>query len=877
MTPPDDWERIRALFQRALETPVPHRAALLADACDGNETIRREVESLLAAHDAAKGFLENPAYRVEDDVSDAAPALRSGDRIGNFNVLGALGRGGMGEVYRARDANLGREVAIKLLPRAFAADPQRLARFERESRVLASLNHRHIAAIHSVEQVDDVRFLVLELVEGPTLADRLALGPLPSSEALGLTRELASALEAAHARAIVHRDLKPANIKITPESGIKLLDFGLARQSQIENLEGSVLTVECPAGVETFEGAILGTVGYMSPEQASGRPVDFRSDQFALGLVLYEMLAGRRAFVRSTAVETLSAIIREEPVPLSSLCPGIPEGVERVIARCLAKRPEDRFESTRELVVALELLATAPAPALSARPLPLADVRLDLTPLRRLRLPRVLAAVIAVVLIVTLGLIAWSLRWTAPAAIDSVAVLPFENRSQDPDFEYLGDELTESLIDQLSRLPSLTVMGRATVFPYQGTTDAQHVGRTLRVGAVLTGTVSRRAGQLVISAELIETATGARLWGETYDRAFSELLRVQDSIAAEIADRLRLRLSLHEARALGGHGTTDAEAYDLFLKARHLLMNDTEEDDRQAQRLYQQALDRDPNFVDARLGLASTYVRSAGNGYVHPAQAWARADEEIQKVLKLEPGNVGARASLATRRFMRDWDWADAEREFRELSDNPALLVNNRYHPATLFFWIRGRPDEAVSLMDRALRLDPGNLESRIMMGGLLAQAGRIDDAIRYYMAITEIAPSDPRPLFGLAEVYKRRGNIEGAIETLRKAYELSGEEHAARALAGARTEEEYEAAELAVARHRLEDYEALAKERYVSPLDLARLYAQVGQREQAFSYLDAALAEPAPALAFLKVDHAWDGIRDDARFAAVVRRIGIP
>jgi tetratricopeptide (TPR) repeat protein len=429
----------------------------------------------------------------------------------------------------------------------------------------------------------------------------------------------------------------------------------------------------------------------------------------------------------------------------------------------------------------------------------------------------------------------------------------------------------------MSRVPSLKVMARATVFRFKGTGDPQEAGRKLGVGAVLTGTVSRRGSQLSIAAELMETSTGVRLWGEKYDRPLADLLRVQDSIAVAVSDGLRLRLSDQEKRALGRYGTGNPDAYELYLKARYSFLNDTEEGYVEARRLYLEALEKDPSFVEAHLGLAASYGAMAVSGFVPPAEAYARQDEEIRKVLDLDPGNLVARGSLAIRRFYLDWDWIGAERDFEELASDPRLLRGEQFRPIALYYWARGRTDESVALIERALRVDPGNLVLRNMMGNYLAQAGRLEEAIGYYRAALEAEPSDPRPLFGLAEVLKRQGDVKGAIETRRKAYELSGEEDGATALATARTEKDYENAEVAVARFRLAELEALAQERYVSPLDLARLYAQVGEREKAFASLQAAFEERSAGLVFLKVEQAWDRIRDDPRFAALVRRVGIP
>ncbi len=750
-------------------------------------------------------------------------ALQPGDRLGPYEILALLGVGGMGEVYRGRDTRLGRDVALKVISPKRLGDPDLRRRFELEARAASVLNHPSIVTIYDVGDTDGVAWIAMEWVEGRTLREALleADGPLPLRDALTIARQIAEGLAAAHAKGVVHRDLKPENVMLASDGRSKILDFGLARQTIVDSLEGSMSGIDTVAGLPsaaTFEGTVLGTVGYMSPEQASGRSVDFRSDQFAFGLIAYEMLAGRRAFSYPTAVETLSAVIREEPAPLSSLRTDVPRTLQDLIARCLAKRPENRFASTRELAAALESLGQRlSAASFEPTELEIAPPPAVLPPVARRMWPRRAALALGAALVLALAAAAWMRFHAATRSIDSLAVLPFENGSKDPDAEYLSDGLTENLIGQMSRVQSLKVMARATVFRFKGTADLQEAGRKLGVGAVLTGNVSRRGNQLSISAELIEISTGARLWGEKYDRPFADLLHVQDSIAMNVTDGLRLRLSGQEKRALSGHGTENVEAYELSLKGRSFFVRETEEAYLEARRFYLKAVEKDPKFAEAHLG------------------------------------------------------------EFQVLSNDPQVLLGEQFRPIALSFWARGKVEEAVALMERALRVDPGNVATKINLGDFLAQAGRLQEAIGYYKAAVAAESSDPRPLFGLAEVLKRLGDARGAIDTLRKAYELSGEEAGAKALAAARTEKDYENAEVAVARLRLGDLETLAKERYVSPLDLARLQAQVGDRKKAFTSLEAAFAERSPGLVYLKVDRAWDRIRDDPRFAALVRRVGIP
>jgi eukaryotic-like serine/threonine-protein kinase len=809
--------------------------------------------------------------------------LKPGDLLGPYRIEALLGMGGMGEVYRARDVRLGRDAALKVIAPKLLGEASLRRRFETEARAASALNHPSIVTIYDVGESAGVSWIAMEWVEGRTLRQMLSEAPMSLGRVVSIARQLAEGLAAAHAKGVVHRDLKPDNIMIVEDGRAKILDFGLARQTVAQATESSASKAEtfpALAGEATIEGAILGTVGYMSPEQASGRAVDFRSDQFAFGVLLYEMLAGRRAFARSSSIETLAAIMRDDPVPLTSIRAGIPESLQNLIAQCLAKVPEGRFASTREIAMALEGIAAGVSQVRVSSDEATATVVRDAGPVvpeSKGRAGRRTAVSIAAALALTLGVFAWTRFQDAPSSIESLAVLPFENATKDPNADYLGEGLTESLIDQMSRVSSLKVMARSTVARFKRTTDPQSVGRQLGVGAVLVGAISKRDGQLIIGVELVESSTGARLWGHTFDRPETNLLRVQDSIAVEIVDSMRLQLSPEQKQRFVKHGTDNPEAYELFLKARYLLQHDTEEDDLEARRLFEQAIEKDPEFVDAYDGVLMVYVRSAGNGYAPPREAWTQTAEYARKTLEIDPGHFGARTALAARHFFYDWDWALAEREVRALSADPRSLKGSSYHGPAMYFWATGRPQESVSVMERGLRVDSQNMESRVMLADFLAESGRTGEAISHYKAIIAAESADARALFGLAHAQRRSGDIAGAIDTLRGAYELTGEQVGVDQLASAHTEKDYVDAELAVARDRLLQLEKLALERYVSSLDMARLQAKIGDRERAFATLETALSARDAGLVFLKVDRAWDPIRDDARFAAIVKRVGIP
>jgi TolB-like protein/tRNA A-37 threonylcarbamoyl transferase component Bud32/tetratricopeptide (TPR) repeat protein len=797
-------------------------------------------------------------------------ALVAGDRLGPYTIECLLGSGGMGEVYRGVDPRLGRAVAIKVISQKLVGDEPSRRRFETEARAASALNHPAIVTIYDIGESDGMSWIAMELIEGRTLSDVVGDGPMPIRAAWAIARQLADGLAAAHAKGIVHRDLKPANIMLTTDGRVKVLDFGLARQQLSEEATAATVTAVAP----TMAGAILGTVGYMSPEQAASRSVDFRADQFSFGAVVYELLTGRRAFDRPSTVETLSAIIRDEPARLSSIRGGVSESFERVIDRCLAKQPAQRFDSTRELAVALDALTPESSGSAATT-----EVTFDRFGGQAATLSRRTLAVAAATLLIAAAIGAWV--WNRPAAstdvaISSVAVLPFEN-SADAGIDYVSDGITDGLIDHLSRAPSLKVMARGTVMRFKGRQDPQSVARALGVGAVATGSISRRGDQIVVSAELIHGTTGERLWGQTFDRPMAELMRVQDSIVVSIAEALRLRLSGEEKARLGGFGTANPEAYELFLKGRFLLQQDTEEGDMEARKLFIQATERDPNFLDAHLAVASTYARSTGSGYESPREAKASADAALAKAAAIDPTNISVRVAMTHRRFTETHDWAATEKAYRAIMNEPEILRTIQYHPIALFFSALGRPDEAAALVERALVVDPGNLESRAMLGNFLLQAGRLDEALRVYNAMAAEVPEDSRPLFGMAEVYRRRGEFARAGETRRKAHLLDDEEDQAAAFTKTSTEAEYTKAEVTAARARLELLQEYAKYRYVPPFDIAKLHAQVGNREEALAGLEAALEDEYVGLIMLKADPAWDSVRADPRFAAVVRRVGIP
>ena len=773
----------------------------------------------------------------------------------------------MGEVYRATDLKLGRDVALKVLAASIASDPQYLRRFEDEARSASVLNHPNIVTIYGVGEEGPVAFIAMELVHGRTVRELCGAGPHQLKGVLDIAVQLADALCAAHANGIVHRDLKPENVMVTADGLVKVLDFGLARRDVVPAHADQFVTQ-----ARTQVGAILGTVGYMSPEQAAGQTAGPASDQFSFGVIVYELLCGQRAFNRPTAVETMSAIIREQPVAMQSLNAGVTATLQAVVERCLAKDPAARYATTAELAAALRDIRDrwndAARPSLVAAP-----AAAGITRRRALWLGGAALAASAA------GAAAWRFR-PVSSGIRSLAVLPFANASADQDAEYLSDGITEDLIQRIGRVPSLQVMARSTVFNFKGkTSDPRDVGRQLGVTAILTGRVTRRATRVLISAELVEVASGAQLWSNTYDRAAVDVQAVQGEIARAIVDEgIRLRLTGPERRQLSRRPTEDAEAYELFLRARHLQNQETEDAYVKARDLLLAAVARDAKFSLAYVSLASTYQLMAIDGYERPSAAFPQAINYVERTMALDPDLPDAHASAADNAFFFLWDWAAAEREWdrsRELRGGE--LDPEQMMPYAFERWAVGRTDEAIDVSRRARLLDPVSPMFSVREADYRLYAGQIDAAIALYDKTIRDDAADPRAYFGLEEARRIQGRFDEALDARRRGMTAAGDDSLADVLASAKGEAGYREVVRTTARLQLRALRERAATAYVSPLDLARAHAQLGEADQAFPYFEAAFADRSPGLVFLKVDRAWEPIRADPRFAAAVRRVKLP
>jgi serine/threonine protein kinase/tetratricopeptide (TPR) repeat protein len=760
-------------------------------------------------------------------------ALATGSRIGAYEILAPLGAGGMGEVYRARDSRLEREVAVKVLPSRLLGDEGAQKRFAREARMLATLSHPNILSVYDFVTEGDQYCVVAELLEGETLRTRLSGGILQWRRATEIGISIAEGLAAAHAKGVIHRDLKPDNVFLTGDGRVKVLDFGLARSLPFASPDDDT----APTAVHlTQPGTVLGTVGYMSPEQARGAAADGRSDVFSLGCVLYEMVAGRAPFERETAAETIAAILKEEPPYLTGSGELVPAELERVLLHCLEKSAEQRFQTARDLAFALDALLKGSGAAQT----PFPGKRTG----RRSRL------------------------------IDTLAVLPFANATGDPDAEYLSDGITETLINSLSQLPKLRVTARTTVFRYKGRNlPPQMVGQDLGVRAVLTGTLAQRGDSLVMQVDLVDAADGAQLWGEQFNRQSAELFVMQEELAQRILEKLRLRLTGDEKKKVTKRHTQNVQAYQLYMKGRFYWNRRTPDGFRQAIEYFNQATLRDPEYALAHSGLADCFSLLSFYGALPPKVGYQRARAAAARALEIDDSLAEAHASLACGLLYHAWDGDGAERSFqRALALNPNYATARQWHAQMLM--AQGKLGLALDEIQRAQELDPLSFVISASLGMVLYASRRFDDAVREHRNTLELEPNFllARALLGMSLIEARRP--EDAVTELERARTASGGAALALGMLGhvyARVGQEPSA------RQMLAELEQRGQNAYVSPFRNALVCAGLRDTEQTLYWLGRAREERSDWLLFVGVTPGFDWLHADPRMDAFRRLLDTP
>lgn len=853
--PDDRWLRVERLYHEALQRSAAERQPWLAVQCGADDALRQTVEDLLRYDAEAERFLERSALEVTvASLARDARGRLQGTRLGDYEVLGFVGAGGMGEVYRARDVRLHREVALKVFEEVAASDAIR--RFEAEARAASALNHPNIVTIYGVGEAMDTAYIAMELVQGRTVRELISdcAGPMP--QAVDIAWQLAEAMAAAHACGIVHRDLKPENVMVSSDGRVKVLDFGIARLQHDWYAEENPDDLATPGAAAK---ALVGTAGYMSPEQARGRAVGPASDQFSFGVICYEMFTGRHPFSRETRTATLDAIADEPPVPLE--LSGALKPLANLVERCLAKDPADRYESSADLALAFRRGKD--------------DLEGGREP-RGMTRRKVLWFGAGAAAAAMAGAAGWRV-WTGVTAKRSLVVLPFANPAADEPAEYLCDGIAETLIRQLSTLPSVSVFPRATAFTFKDASiDPASIGRQLGADAILSGVVMRRGGRVLISAEFIDAASGKRSWGRDFQRPLADVLALQVEVAeAIIREGLHLALTGADRRRLSRFLPADSQAYDLFLLAVHHLRLATEDDYLSARELLTRAVVHDTRFALAFVTLASTYSVMAVDGYAAPAPSWPQAERHVARALELDPALPDAHAEAAASAFFYRWNWKEAERSWDIALRSPRGEVQSELLTAcALQRWAAGQPDAALEIARAARQIDPLSVQAAIREADLLAALGRLDEAADLYARLIHDMPADPRAYFGLAEARRTQGRFEDALEIRRQAHATAGDDSLEPTFARVRGAAGYTEIVHATARGQLAQLSLRQDEGgYVSPLDFARAFAQLDDPDRAMAYLDAAIEERAAGVMLLGVDPVWHTVRSDVRFQDALAR----
>jgi serine/threonine protein kinase/tetratricopeptide (TPR) repeat protein len=859
---PERWRQIDQVFQSALECAPDDRAAFINEACGDDEFLRREVEALLAADGIGGSFIESPAYEMAAPLiaGEEAPSLL-GKNVGHYHIISLIGSGGMGVVYRARDVKLDRIVALKTLPAEFAVDQERMHRFIREAKSASALNHPNVAHIYEIGEAEGVNFIAMEYVEGQSLTTKIEGRPLDFHEIVEIGGQIADALDEAHSKGITHRDIKPANAVLTSRGQVKVLDFGLAKIDKPESVGSEISTLTL-----TSPGLVLGTAPYMSPEQALGREVDHRSDLFSLGVVLYEMTTGRTPFAGANITVTLDRILHSEPEAMARFNYNTPAELERIVRKCLEKERECRYQSARELLVDLNNLKRENRSS--------AANKVQLSPRHGSRRAALIA--LAATLLASGGFSLYALLPTAKlngSEVNTLVVLPFNPLTSESHDEALEIGMADTLINRLSGVRRLIVRPVSAVRRYAGVEhSAIAVGKEQQVDAVLESNFQRLGDRIRVTARLLRVADGTTIWAGKFDEQSTDLFAIQDGISEQVAQALSLRLTDAERGRLVKHDTKNKDAFLHYQKGRFFWNKRTAETIKKSVEYFNQAIEKDPDYALAYVGLADAYHALPIYGGSRFQDSFPKAKEAATRAVALDKTLAEAHSSMANALYFNDWNLPESNREFQT-----ALTLDPNYASAHQSYgernlMVMGRTDEALTHLKRAQELDPISLAISTDIGSHYIKIGQPDKAIEQLRKTLEM----DQHFYGahrlLGKAYESKGSFQESLAAFERAYQLNdtplvlGQMGHLYAASGRKIE----------ALRILDQLKEISRQRYVSAYEFAIIYAGLGDKDQTLQWLENGYQEHNPFMLILTVDPYFVDLRSDPSFAELVRRVGM-